>query len=87
MPSGFLPESAGNVRKASLVDTYQNSELFTRLRKVDEFQGKCGYCEFNEVCGGSRARAYAVNGNPYGSDPYCTYKPSPELKTTREKVI
>jgi radical SAM protein len=87
MPSGFLPASAGNVRKRSLVDVYQNSALFKGLRNVDGFQGKCGYCEFNEVCGGSRARAYAVNGNPNGSDPYCTYKPDPVLKKTREKVI
>ncbi len=87
MPSGFLPERAGNVRNQSLTDAYRESDLFTSLRKVEAFKGKCGYCEFNEICGGSRARAYAVNGNPYGSDPYCTYRPSKELKVTRHKIF
>ncbi|MFB6195290.1 MAG: TIGR04053 family radical SAM/SPASM domain-containing protein [Haloplanus sp.] len=74
-PSGFLPESAGNVRETSLVDCYRNSELFTALRDADALRGKCGACEFREVCGGSRSRAYAYTGDPLESDPLCAYVP------------
>jgi len=74
-PSGFLPESAGNVRERSLVDIYRESDLFTGLRDPDALHGKCGACEFRGVCGGSRSRAYATTGDPLGSDPLCAYVP------------
>ncbi|NIC00490.1 TIGR04053 family radical SAM/SPASM domain-containing protein [Halobacterium sp. R2-5] len=74
-PSGFLPESAGNVREESVVDVYRNSDLFESLREKDELQGKCGACSFRHVCGGSRSRAYAVTGDPLGSDPLCPHVP------------
>ena len=56
-PSGFVPSSAGNVRKDSLIDVYRNSALFRDLRDTSKLKGKCGDCEFKEVCSGSRARA------------------------------
>lgn len=74
-PSGFLPKSAGNVRDRSVVDIYRNAELFESLRNPDGFVGKCGVCEFRQVCGGSRSRAFAATGNPMGSDPLCPYVP------------
>lgn len=74
-PSGFLPLSAGNVRKKSVVDLYRKSPLFRSLRDPDGFAGKCGACEFRHVCGGSRSRAYATTGDPLGSDPLCPYVP------------
>ena len=74
-PSGFLPESAGNVREQGLVETYRESELFTSLRDPDALRGKCGACEFRGVCGGSRSRAYATAGDPLASDPLCAYVP------------
>ncbi len=75
MPSGFLPATAGNVREKSLVDVYRESEMFRDLRDSDCFDGKCGYCDYNDVCGGSRARAFSVTGNYLGTEPYCTYRP------------
>ena len=74
-PSGFLPKSAGNVRDRSVVDIYRNAELFESLRDPDRFEGKCGACEFRQVCGGSRSRAFAATGDPLGSDPLCPYVP------------
>lgn len=74
-PSGFLPISAGNVRKHSLGDLYRNSPLFKALRDTSKLEGKCGVCEFREVCGGSRARAYALTGNPFAEEPCCVYVP------------
>ncbi|MDP6038244.1 MAG: TIGR04053 family radical SAM/SPASM domain-containing protein, partial [Candidatus Latescibacteria bacterium] len=72
-PSGFLPVSAGNVRKDRLVDVYRKSDLFTALRDPEQLKGKCGLCEYKTVCGGCRARAYAVTGDFLESDPYCVY--------------
>ena len=70
-PSGFLPLVAGNVRTEDPLTTYRESELFRRLRDADRFQGRCGSCEFNWECGGSRARAFAASGDPFGGDPLC----------------
>jgi AdoMet-dependent heme synthase len=74
-PSGFLPVSAGNVRQRSLVDIYRTAPLFTGLRDPDRLRGRCGGCEFRRVCGGSRARAYAVTGDLYAEEPACGYRP------------
>ena len=74
-PSGFLPLSAGNVRTADLVDVYRNSELFRTLRDRSQFRGKCGVCEYLKVCGGSRARAYAVTGDYLAAEPFCAHVP------------
>ncbi len=74
-PSGFLPLSAGNVRRQSLADIYRNSPLFVSLRDTSQLKGKCGVCEFRNVCGGSRARAYALTGDPLAEEPCCVYQP------------
>jgi radical SAM protein with 4Fe4S-binding SPASM domain len=75
-PSGYLPVSGGNVRNDSLVDVYQNSSLFRILREPSARLGKCSYCEFTKICGGSRARAYALTGNYLEADPRCCYQPT-----------
>ena len=75
MPSGFLPLSGGNVRTDDLVDIYRNGEIFRRLRDRSLLKGKCGYCEFRDVCGGSRARAWAVTGDYLSAEPYCAHMP------------
>lgn len=74
-PSGFLPVSGGNVRRQSLSDIYRNSPLFRSLRDSQKLEGKCGVCEFREVCGGSRARTYAMTGNMFAEEPCCVYEP------------
>ena len=74
-PSGFLPVSGGNIRQQPLSQIYQESPLFRQLRNPDKLGGKCGECEFRHVCGGSRARAYAITGNPLAEEPCCVYVP------------
>lgn len=74
-PSGFLPYVAGNVRQRSFKDIYQNDPTFQALRDPSQYKGKCAVCEFNDVCGGSRARALAMNGDMLTSDPTCVYEP------------
>jgi radical SAM protein with 4Fe4S-binding SPASM domain len=74
-PSGFLPMPCGSVRTESLVRTYRRHDVFVRLRDPDRLDGKCGRCQFRDICGGSRARAYASTGSPFASDPLCAYEP------------
>jgi radical SAM protein len=75
-PSGFFPMAAGNIRNRSLADIYRNSPLFVKLRDTTQLKGKCGVCEFREICGGSRARSYAMTGDPFGEEPLCLYQPA-----------
>lgn len=74
-PSGFLPISGGSVRAQKLSDIYRNSPIFKQLRDPDQLSGKCGACEFRKVCGGSRARAFAITANPLAEEPCCSYTP------------
>jgi radical SAM protein len=87
-PSGFLPISAGNVRRQSLTELYQHSPLLVALRDTANLKGKCGVCEFREICGGSRARAYAMSGDLFAEEPCCVWQPKRTLsevpKATRE---
>lgn len=75
-PSGFLPITAGNVRTDDVVDVYRHSQLFTDLRSPDKIKGRCGICEYRDVCGGQRGRAYGITGDYLESDPACIYVPS-----------
>ena len=75
-PSGFLPQHCGNVTELSFREIYRTNPLLRALRDPSGFSGKCGVCEFGEICGGSRSHAYAVTGDPLGSDPTCCYVPS-----------
>jgi radical SAM protein with 4Fe4S-binding SPASM domain len=75
-PSGFLNLVGGNIRSQSLPDIYRSSPVFRRVRDYTQLQGKCGVCEFKSICGGSRARSYALTGDPMRSDPFCSYQPA-----------
>ncbi len=74
-PSGFLPFNTGNVRKDDLLEVYRHHPTFQQLRDPDALRGKCGHCEFRQLCGGSRARAFALTGNPMEQDALCAYLP------------
>ena len=74
-PAGFLPLCCGRFPHDSVVDIYQNHPTFKSLQDPDQLKGICGACEYRYVCGGSRARAYAVTGDPLAAEPDCVYKP------------
>ncbi len=76
-PSGFLPVSVGNVRECELTKLYRESPLFQLLRNTRGLKGRCGICEYREICGGSRARSYALTGDALAEDPWCNYQPAP----------
>jgi len=74
-PSGFLPLPVGNVRTTSIARAYRESRAFLDLRDPDWLKGRCRRCEFRATCGGSRARAFAITGDPAATDPWCAYRP------------
>ena len=80
-PAGFLPRGLGSIRTRPLREIYTSDPLLQSIRAA-RFTGQCGACEFADLCGGSRARAYAATGDPLGSDPACPYQPAPEPDTS-----
>jgi len=74
-PAGFLPVGLGNVRDQPLRTLYRDAPLL-RAIPAARFTGRCGRCEFADLCGGSRARAYAMTGDALGEDPACRYQPA-----------
>jgi radical SAM protein with 4Fe4S-binding SPASM domain len=72
---GYLPVSAGSLRKQSLAEIWQGSEFFQKLRQPEHLEGKCGACEFASDCSGCRARAYAATGDPFAEEPHCAWVP------------
>ena len=90
-PSGFLPKSGGNIRQQALATIYRESPVFLNLRDTSMLEGKCGVCEFKEICGGSRSRAFALTGNPQAEEPCCSYVPKgyvyPSAPIAREPVL
>lgn len=81
-PSGFLPVSVGNVRRTHLTELYRQTPLMQQMRDSDQLGGKCGDCEFRRVCGGSRARSWALTGDPMAPEPDCLYQPSEHAVVT-----
>ena len=74
-PSRFLPLSGGNITIQPLAEVYCDSPLFVSLRDSSKLKGKCGRCPVRTVCGGSRARAYAMTGDLFAEEPCCAYQP------------
>lgn len=74
-PSRFLLLSAGNVTRQRLSDVYRESPLFVSLHDSSKLKGKCRRCPARDLCGGSRARAYAMTGDLFAAEPCCAYQP------------
>jgi radical SAM protein with 4Fe4S-binding SPASM domain len=75
-PCGYLPMVAGNIRRRSLRQIWEGSPFFMTLRDSSLLTGRCGTCDFKEVCGGCRARAFYAYGNVLAEEPYCTFTPA-----------
>ncbi|HUA92512.1 MAG TPA: TIGR04053 family radical SAM/SPASM domain-containing protein [Terracidiphilus sp.] len=86
-PSGFLPIYAGNIRETPLADIYRNAAIFKALRDSSQLKGKCGACEYKEICGGSRARAYALTGDPLAAEPCCIYQPKNWTPLPKDEAV
>jgi len=75
LPCSYFPVAAGNIRTQSFKDIWENSKLFHDLRDFKAYKGRCGACEYVGVCGGCRARAYAITGDYMGEEPFCSHVP------------
>jgi radical SAM protein with 4Fe4S-binding SPASM domain len=75
LPCSYFPKPAGNIREQSFKDIWENSELFKDLRDFKKYKGKCGSCEYVNVCGGCRARAYSIHGDYLEEEPFCSFIP------------
>ncbi len=73
-PAGFLPLGLGSIRDQPLATIYREHPTLQKIRGA-EFGGRCGRCEYADLCGGSRARAYAATGDPLAEDAACAYEP------------
>jgi len=80
-PCGYLPAIAGDLRTQQFADIWANATVFNELRDTGNLKGKCGCCEFRNVCMGCRARAFAATGDYLDEEPFCVYEPkSPYLR-------
>ena len=75
MPCSYFPKSAGNVFATPFRQIWEHSELFLQLRDFKSYKGNCGSCEYLGVCGGCRARAYAMTGDYLAQEPFCSHIP------------
>jgi radical SAM protein with 4Fe4S-binding SPASM domain len=74
-PCGYLPVNCGNILDKRLIDIWDGNEDLARMRDAGALEGKCGLCEYKQVCGGCRARAFGMTGNYMGEEPFCAYSP------------
>lgn len=74
-PCSYFPHSAGNVKETPFKEIWEDAPLFHDLRDFKKYKGKCGVCEYVNVCGGCRARADAVYGDYLEEEPFCNYTP------------
>ncbi len=86
-PCGYLPAIAGDLRKQSFAEIWNDSDVFAQLRNDDNLKGKCGCCEFRHVCMGCRARAYAATGDFLAEEPFCVYEPGTSNQMIRADAI
>ncbi len=74
-PCGYFEVAAGNIKEQSFKEVWEKSKLFNDLRDYSLLKGKCGICEYRNICGGCRARAYEATGDYLAEEPYCVYVP------------
>ena len=74
-PCSYFPVSAGNVKEKCFREIWRRSELFQSLRDFKKYKGRCGACEYLEICGGCRARAWLMTNDPLAEDPICDHQP------------
>ena len=84
-PCGYLPVIAGDLRQQTFADVWEHAAVFNALRDTDNLKGKCGCCEFRNVCMGCRARAFAATGNYLDEEPFCVYEPRMTTLDTGKK--
>jgi radical SAM protein with 4Fe4S-binding SPASM domain len=85
-PCGYLPVLAGDLRSQSFAEIWEKSAVFEQLRDTGNLKGKCGCCEFRNICMGCRARAFAATGDFLDEEPFCIYQPGASTKDSGKRV-
>ena len=85
-PCGYLPALAGDLKTQPFAQVWEDSFVFNQLRDVNNLNGKCGCCEFRNVCMGCRARAFAATGNYLDEEPFCVYQPGTKSLATKNET-
>ena len=75
LPCSYFPLPAGNIRTQSFREIWEESPLFLEMRDFAGYKDHCGRCEYLNVCGGCRARAWAVTGDYLAGEPFCSHRP------------
>ena len=75
LPCSYFPLPAGNIRHQSFREIWEESPLFLEMRDFAGYKDHCGRCEYLNVCGGCRARAWAVTGDYLAGEPFCSHRP------------
>ncbi len=70
-PCSKLRIPVGNILDEKLKEIWKKSEFLKKLRNRNNLKGKCKYCSYREYCGGCRAIANTINGDPLSEDPFC----------------
>jgi radical SAM protein with 4Fe4S-binding SPASM domain len=78
---------AGDLRKQSFAEIWDHSQVFEELRHTDHLKGKCGCCEFRNVCMGCRARAFAATGDFMAEEPFCMYEPRTKTPARKPEPV
>jgi radical SAM protein len=86
-PSGFLPIPVGDVREMGLAHAYRETELFRNLRTPDLLKGRCGRCEFRDICGGRARGPTASPGIRSRRIPGVRMNPSPRDSEPTSEVV
>ncbi len=84
-PCPYMPLAAGSLRDSSFGELWRDAPLLRDLR-ASKLRGSCGECEYTEECGGCRARALALNGDPLAEDPWCSYEPGTDPPLVRDET-
>lgn len=84
-PCGYLELDCGNIRETPFPQIWSSSQQFLNLRNPEVYDGKCGYCEYEKVCGGCRARAATMEGNYLKQEPLCSYTPKKKARAKKQE--
>ncbi|MFO7830412.1 MAG: radical SAM protein [Desulfuromonadaceae bacterium] len=86
-PCSYFHSSVGNIKQIPFKELWFNSKVFNELRDFSKYKGKCGECEYINVCGGCRARADAVHGDYMAEEPFCNYIPARTRKRMEQEAV
>jgi radical SAM protein with 4Fe4S-binding SPASM domain len=80
-PCPYIPTVAGSIKETGLKEIWEGAGVFETMR-ARRYEGRCKECEYNDICGGCRARALAAKSDIMGEDPWCEYEPDGKAPST-----